>query len=117
MELTKKKLLNIIEPVMFNEKELLELKELINNVGSNEVEPKQLRNAIIDNRMSIMERLVDIFFFQVSREITMQEINNFTGNDTRLKVEIEEKNTLLEQIAERIQNIHAKAVEKLGPID
>jgi len=117
VNLSKNELMDIIEPILFNEEELSNLKDLINDVGSNKIEPKQLRKAIIDNRASIMERLINIFFFQVKREFNLQEIDSYAGNDSLLNSEMEEKDKFLEQIADRIQVIHTKAVEKLGPID
>ena len=117
MIINKKMIMDIIEPVLFKEEELSELKNLINDVGANKIEPKQLRKAIIDNRVRIMGRLIDSFFFQIKREVAQQEIDSFTGNNSQLISEVEEKNKFLEQIADRIQVIHTKAVEKLGPID
>ena len=116
MSLDKNELLGIIEPILFNEGELSNLKGLINDVGSNKIEPKLLRKAIIDNRVSIMERLINTFFFQVKREFNLQEIDNFTGNNSQLQAELEQKNIFLEEIAERIQTIYSKAEEKFGVI-
>ncbi|KKK87635.1 hypothetical protein LCGC14_2751280 [marine sediment metagenome] len=116
MSLDKNELLGIIEPILFNEGELSNLKGLINDVGANKIEPKLLRKAIIDNRVSIMERLINTFFFQVKREFNLQEIDNFTGNNSQLQAELEQKNIFLEEIAERIQTIYSKAEEKFGVI-
>ncbi|KKK47139.1 hypothetical protein LCGC14_3158210 [marine sediment metagenome] len=113
MEMDKKKLMDLIEPILFNEKELLDLKDLITDVGTNKIEPRQLRKAIIDNRVKVMKQLIDTFFFQVKREISQQEINNFTKGNSQLKTEVEEKDRFLEQIAERIQAIYAKALKNI----
>ncbi len=59
--LDKKTLTTIIEPILFNEEDLSQLKTLINDVGSNKLSTKILKKAIIDNRASIMERLINIF--------------------------------------------------------
>lgn len=115
--LNKKKLMNIIEPVLFDEKELLSLKTLINNVGSNKVEPKILRNAIIENRISIMKRLTDTFFFQIKHEIEQQKIISFTETGAEPNTKHEEIIEFFEQSAERIQRIYDVASEKLGPIE
>ena len=112
MIINKKTIMDIIEPVLFNEEELSELKNLINDVGTNKIEPKQLRKAIIDNRVRIMERLIDTFFFQIKREVDQQEINNFTGINHQIQSEVEEKDRLLEQIAERIQTIYTRVLDK-----
>ena len=112
MEMGKKKMMDLIEPILFNEKKLSNLKDLITDVGTNKIEPRQLRKAIIDNRVKVMKQLIDTFFFQVKREISQQEINNFTKGNSQLKTEVEEKDRFLEQIAERIQAIYAKALDK-----
>ena len=112
MIINKKTIMDIIEPILFNEEELSDLKNLINNVGTNKIEPKQLRKAIIDNRVRIMERLIDTFFFQIKREVTQQEINNFTRTNHQTQSEVEEKDRLLEQIAERIQTIYTRVLDK-----
>ncbi|HEC40533.1 MAG TPA: hypothetical protein ENI29_19985 [bacterium] len=117
MSLDKNELMDIIEPILFDEGELSNLKGLINDVGSNKIEPKILRKTIIDNRVSIMGRLIKSFFFHVKREFNLQEIDKFTGNDSQLSTELEQKNILLEEIAERIQVIYAKAEEKFGVTD
>ncbi|HEC38269.1 MAG TPA: hypothetical protein ENI29_08530 [bacterium] len=111
MIINKKMIMDIIEPVLFKEEELSELKNLINDVGANKIEPKQLRKAIIDNRVRIMGRLIDSFFFQIKREVAQQEINNFTGTNHQIQSEVEEKDRLLEQIAERLQTIYTKAMK------
>ena len=112
MIINKKTIMDIIEPVLFNEVELSDLKNLINDVGTNKIEPKQLRKAIIDNRVRIMERLINNFFFQIKREVAQQEINNFTRTNHQIQSEVEEKDRLLEQIAERIQTIYTRVLDK-----
>lgn len=112
MIINKKTIMDIIEPILFNEEELSDLKNLINNVGTNKIEPKQLRKAIIGNRVGIMERLINTFFFQIKREVDQQEINSFTGTNHQIQSEVEEKDRLLEQIAERIQTIYTKVLDK-----
>lgn len=117
MNLNKKKLMDVIEPILFDQEELSQLKELINNVRTNKVEPKLLRKTIIDNRVKIMERLINTFFFQVKQEFSLHEIDNFTGIDSQLSTELEEKNNFLEEIANRLQVIYIKAEEKFGSKD
>ena len=112
MIINKKTIMGIIEPILFNEDELSGLKVLINNVGANKIEPKQLRKAIIDNRVKVIERLIDTFFFQIKREVAQQEINNFTVTNHQIQSEVEEKDRLLEQIAERIQTIYTRVLDK-----
>ncbi len=112
MIMNKKTIMDIIEPILFNEEELSDLKDLIKDVGTNKIEPKQLRKAIIDNRVRIMERLIDSFFFQIKREVDQQEINNFTRTNHQTQSEVEEKDRLLEQIAERIQTIYTRVLDK-----
>ena len=59
-----------------------------------------------------MERLIDTFYFQIKREVDQQEINNFTGINHQIQSEVEEKDRLLEQIAERIQTIYTRVLDK-----
>ena len=89
----KNKLLSeMIEKILFEEKELDLLKNLIEDVRQGKVEPKQLRATIIENRVKILDKLLKIFPYYHKQIAYQQEIDKFTKNDTdiKLKKELEE---------------------------
>lgn len=104
----KKLLMQMVEQVLLNERELHTLKILINDVSTGKIDPKQLKIAIIKSRAHTLTRIIEIFPFFLKRIRNQQEIDNFTlerSNDAELFQELEEKNSFLEEIGIRINNI------------
>ncbi|MHA2036259.1 MAG: hypothetical protein ACW972_08905 [Promethearchaeota archaeon] len=104
----KNMLMEMIEQVLLNEEDLDSLKTLINGVSSGTKNPKQLKIAIIKSRVEALKRILDIFPFFHKRILNQHEIEKFTSeynNDLKLHLEIEEKNTFLEQIGIRLNKI------------
>ena len=98
----------MVERVLLNEDELNTLKILINDVSTGKIDSKQLKLAIIKSRAKALEKIIEIFSFSHKRINSQQEIDNFTlerSNDPKLFQELEEKNTFLQEIGIRINNI------------
>ena len=101
----KKLLLEMIEQVLLNEKELESLKLLINDLSTGKIDSKQLKLAIIKSRANALKRIIDIFPFFHKRIIYQQEIDKFTVDNNihpELIQELKEKNNFLEEIGIRI---------------
>jgi hypothetical protein len=104
----KKLLMEMIEQILLNEKELESLKVLINEVSTGKKDSKQLKIAIIKSRTLALQRILDIFPFFHKRILDQNEIEKFTVNHNTspgLIQELEEKNTFLEQIGLRIHSL------------
>jgi len=105
----KKHLIEMIEQILLNEKELEILKVLINDLSAGKIGAKQLKIAIIKSRTSALKRIIDIFPFFHKRIISQQEIDKFTLNTTTIDPdlihELEEKDKFLEEMGIRIQKI------------
>ena len=105
-----KNLSEMIENILFDVKELDLLKELISNVGMGRAEPKQLRAAIIENRENIKSKILSIFPYYHKQISYQQQIDNFTERNVPLQIqnELEEKNDLIERVAEWMQSTRKK---------
>ena len=102
----KKLLIEMIEQILLNEKELEILKVLINELSAGKIDTKQLKMAIIKSRATALKRIIDIFPFFHKRIINQQEIDKFTGNiNPEVIQELEEKDKFLEEIGVRINKI------------
>ena len=102
----KKLLIEMIEQILLNEKELEILKVLINELSAGKIDTKQLKMAIIKSRATALKRIIDIFPFFHKRIINQQEIDKFTDNiNPEVIQELEEKDKFLEEIGIRINNI------------
>ena len=102
----KKHMIEMIEQILLNEKELEILKILINDLSAGKINSKQLKISIIKSRATALKRIIDIFPFFHKRIINQQEIDNFTGNiNPEVAQELEEKDKFLEEIGIRINKI------------
>jgi protein tyrosine phosphatase len=102
----KKLLIEMIELILLNEKELEILKVLINELSAGKIDAKQLKMAIIKSRATALKRIIDIFPFFHKRIINQQEIDKFAGNiNPEVIQELEEKDKFLEEIGVRINKI------------
>lgn len=104
----------MIERIIFNEKELEVLKDLISEVRIGSVEPKQLRAAIIENRENILNKILHIFPYYHKQVSYQKQIDNFAERDISLQNqnELEEKNELLTKVGEWMQNTRKKLEEE-----
>ena len=104
----KKLIMQMIERILLNEEELTALKMLINDVSTGKIDSKQLKLVIIKSRVNALKKIIEIFPFFHKRINSQQEIDTFTtegSNDPQLLQELEEKNTFLQEIGTKINNI------------
>lgn len=109
-----KMLSEMIEKILFDEKELEVLKDLISDIRIGRTEPKQLRAAIIENRANILNKILNIFPYYSKQISYQQQIDAFTEKDSSLKIqnELKEKNDLLRRVGEWMQDTRKKLEEK-----
>ncbi len=104
----KQLLLEMVEQILLNEKELESLKVLINQLSAGKIESRQLKIAIIKSRANALKLILGIFPFFHKRIINLQEIEKFTVENKispEIIQELEEKNKFLEEIGIRINRI------------
>jgi hypothetical protein len=104
-------LYEMLEKLVFDENQLLILKEKIEQVANGTISSKLLRKQIIDFRMSIMERLFEFFPFYVKQSSTQKQLTNFIDSSNENFEELEEKNKLLEEISGRINKIYKNLIK------
>jgi len=107
-----------IEKVLFNEDELLKLKNLTDKVSIGTTPAKTLREFIVDFRGDVIEKLLKkllrIFKFYAHQVSTQDQLSGYTsGNNSQITTDLQKKNEFLEEVAVKVNNIHKKLEERL----
>lgn len=117
MDVIKKddRLYSLLEKIIFNENEFKLLKTTINEVSEGKIQPKSLRNLIIQDRIRILEDLVEFFPFYI--QYSVQQFNksierNSYQTDEILNQKIKEREKLLEIIAKRLNDLVNKSSQE-----
>ncbi|MHA2475302.1 MAG: hypothetical protein ACXAES_18940 [Promethearchaeota archaeon] len=97
----------ILQKILFREEDLVNLKEVIDQVHTRQESPKVLRKLIIDFRVSLIEKIIELFPFynQQASEIHLLDspLKNNRGEESdKLQDELNERNDLLQEISLRI---------------
>jgi len=111
---SKEFLYDMLEKILFDENHLIKLKDGIEEVSTGRLSPKLLRKQIIELRVEIVEKLLELFPFYLKQITVNHEINEVTEKkliSTPSSEEIQEKNELLEQVAIKINSIYEKLKE------
>jgi len=105
----------MLEKMLFNEKDLNGLKIAIENMNMGKISPKELRKYIIESRVKIIEKLLKFFPFYLKQVTIEQSLDEFAQPDISIELEqeLQEKNKFLEEVGFRINRIHAKLQKKL----
>lgn len=100
----------MIEKILFEEVELHNLKNLINDLQNRKITPKQLKTAIIENRVNMLKKILRIFPYYYTQITYQKEIDNFTEKevDAEIKKELEEKEELLRRVGNWVKNTRKK---------
>ena len=96
----------ILEGIIFNQEELDDLKEKIDQVSKGQLKPVELKKQILDNKLNAFERLQTFFKFKHS----LCESDNSENHELHAKYEeknrlLQEKDELLETLGKRISTI------------
>lgn len=115
-ELKKDLLYEMLEKIIFDEAQLNILKKGIEKVADGYLTPKELRKQIIELRIRLIEQLIEFFPFFLNQSLTENKLNEFTetGDLSILSKELEEKNSLFEEIGTKVNNIYRKLKETLA---
>jgi hypothetical protein len=107
----------IVEKIIFNKSELDQLKIAIKNFSIGKINSKELKQLLLQCRGRMVDEVTDFVLFIPGRfknrqvEKSQEEkLNSSTKVESQLRKEIEEKNELLETVAERVNRL----VSKLG---
>ncbi len=106
----------VVEKIIFNDDELEELKIAIRNFTEGKISGKGLKHLLLQCRSRMVEEITDFGFFFAEKKTKqlMQTLRNTqqtfspTKVESQLKEEIEEKNELLETVAERVNQLVSK---------
>jgi hypothetical protein len=115
------KIEQVIEKIVFNEKELDELKIAIRDFNKGTITPKQLKQKLIQYRSRIVEEVSNFLIYcldrtqdneqaPVERDLTYSNQSDLT--DDQLRREVMERNELLEVVAKRINSLILKTRKK-----
>ena len=110
----KKILYGLLEKIIFNENDFDLLKKSIKQLSIGKIEPKKLKQTIIQSRIKILDELLDIFPFYIEQMNKKQSMNEYIedNKNSDLIQEIKEKNELLSGIALKVHTIFTKIKEK-----
>jgi len=98
----------MVEKIVFDPKELEELKNLITAISTQKVPARKLKERIIEIRGGMMNRILQLFPVYNKSLSNNKEIDNFGNGNADLTKELEEKNSLLEQVGTKLQELEVK---------
>ena len=106
---------NIIENVLFNEEQLNQLKQLINDLSDGLLSPKEFRAYNIRQKNLHVEKILELFPYFMRQMKMDNSLNQFTEDslDDKIRTELQEKNKFIEHIALRVNKILNKPNKKL----
>ena len=99
----------MLEAVIFKEDTLITIKDCINNAIAGTIEPKELKQYILSSLQSILKEVLELFPFYYEQMTTQQPPS---AENEQTLAELQEKDQLLEEVAERMQNIFIKLDSK-----
>lgn len=98
----------MVEKILFDTKELDRLKTLITSVSERTIPARTLKETILELRENMMNRILQLFPFYNKSLTNQREIDNFGNGGSETKKELEEKNSLLEQVGIKLQELEAR---------
>ena len=104
----------MVEKIMFDDKELGELKDLITAVSTQKAPARNLKERIIELRGSMMNRILQLFPVYNRSLSNHKEIEKFGNGNADMTKELEEKNILLEQVGTKLQEVEVRLQKELS---
>ncbi len=95
----------VLEKIIFDEDELSELKNIVGEFAKGKVQPRQLKKEILLCRSRMLEDLKEFVLFYINSKKREKEPETV---DFELKQKLEERNELLEILANRVNQLEAK---------
>jgi len=105
-----KLLSDLLERILFNEKDFDDFKSVIFNMSIGKNDPRLLKEKVISSRVRILEELKDLIPFYIKQIYKKLSIEKFTDNEQEsdLVAKLEDRNRLLTEIGNRIDILHVK---------
>jgi hypothetical protein len=118
-DLTHEKFLsNSLEKIIFDENDFNKLKQTINDLTLGLIEPKKLKEIIINSRFRLLEELLEFFPFYLKHDNFQHSVEEYAKEsvnpDSRLIEELKEKDEFLQELGNRINNIFNKLKSKIN---
>jgi len=95
----------VLEKIIFDEDELTELKIIVGEFTKGKVQPIQLKKRILLCRSRMLVDLKEFVLFYINSKKQEKELE---AVDFKLSQELEERNKLLEIVANRVNQLVAK---------
>jgi len=95
----------VLERIIFDEDELTELKSIVGEFAKGKVQPRQLKKEILLYRSRILEDLKEFVQFYINSKKQEKELKTV---DFKLSQDLEERNELLEIVANRVNQLVVK---------
>jgi hypothetical protein len=96
----------LLEKILFNEKELIKLKESITQLVSGTLSSKEFKEKIIHLRTMLLEDLIKFYPYYLSQSSDKRD-----QTENPYQQQLSERNSLLDTIGSRLQKLY----EKLNP--
>ncbi len=108
-------LLVTIEEILFDEKQLAGLKELINRLYDNSLTPKEFKTYILKQKAKNLQEIFELFPYYVKQIKINNSLRQYTGDSlsSELRNELQEKDKFLEQVGIRVNYLVNKLSKKL----
>lgn len=98
----------MIEKVLFNPKELAELKDLIVKVSTQQIPARKFREWIIEKRGTMTDLLLELFPAYNKLLSNHKAIETFGNGNIELIQELDEKNNLLDLFGTKLQELERR---------
>ena len=98
----------VLEKIIFDEDELTELKNIVGEFAKGKIQPIQLKKRILLCRSRMLKDLKEFVLFYINSKKQEKELETL---DFKVSRELEERNELLEIVANRVNQLVAKLNE------
>ena len=95
----------MVEKIVFDEDQLFQLKEALNQLNVNNIDLREVKQVILEQRTEIMESLIDLFFFYINQNQSRVSSSENGEEIEKLQIKIKEREKLLEEVGRRLQRI------------
>jgi hypothetical protein len=98
----------MVEKIIFDGRNLEELKDLIMEVSAQRIPARKLKEKMIEIRGEMLNRILQLFPFYNKSIFNKKEIDTFGNGNSDIKKELEEKNNLLKHLGNKLQELEIK---------
>ncbi|KKN10753.1 hypothetical protein LCGC14_1033460 [marine sediment metagenome] len=108
-------LLDTIEDILFKEKHLDKLKELINRLYDHSITPKEFKTYFLKQKAKNLQEIFELFPYYAKQIKINNSLHQYTRDSlsSELRNELQEKDKFLEQVGIRVNYLVNKLNKKL----